>query len=321
MVIDFGIELGNTEPWTTLREAALCMDGQLWRTAWTYDHLIPCTASELPLTVSSAEECEEGPILEGWTLLAGLAAITSRVRLGTMVSCMTMRHPVLLAKNAVTVDHISGGRVDLGVGTGWLECEHRALHIELGTPKEQSDRLEEGSRILQQCLHRGGRFSVEGKFYSVDNAPFAPLPVQSHLPLLIGGGGEKRTLRTVARYGDACNVYANMFGSYDEVVRKMRVLDRHCEECGRDPREIRRTVTMYADIIDDESEAFRYRRFMGQHLYDEEADALPFGSAQRIVDAIAPYVDLGIGEIVFNGPKPTPEKLTRLNDEVLHCFL
>ncbi len=320
MRINFGMELSNTESWQTIYQAALCMDGQRWRTAWTYDHLIPCTASELPLTVASVEECENGPILEGWTLLAGLASVTRRLRLGTMVSAMTMRHPVLLAKCATTVDHISGGRVDLGVGTGWLECEHRAFGIQLGNLKDQCDRLEEGAQILRRCLHQGGRFSFLGRFYCIDNAPFAPLPVQPRLPILIGGGGEKRTLRTVARYGDACNVYANVFGSLEEVKRKMQVLDEHCQAVGRDPREVRRTVTMYADIIDDEGDARRQRRWLGQHLYDEEAEALPYGSPQRVIDSIAPLLELGIDEVVFNGPQPTPEKLSRFDDEVLSAF-
>lgn len=321
MKISFGMELGNTENWERLKSACTAMDSGLWRTIWTYDHLYPCTAEELPLVAGPAEEFVKNPIFEGWTLLTAMAMLTSRVRLGTMVSAVTMRHPALLAKTAVTLDHISGGRVDLGLGMGWLESEHETFGVPLGSLRDRSDRLEEGAALIRSLLNGPWPVTQEGRFFQVKNAWFAPLPVQKRLPLLVAGGGEKRTLRTAARYGDASNVYGNMFGSYDEVKHKMEVLDAHCEKYGRDPREVRRTVTLYADIIDDPAEAARMRRFMGQHLYDEEADALPYGEPQRIIDAVAPYIDLGIDEIVFNGPVPEPEKLMRFSDEVLKAFV
>ena len=111
-----------------------------------------------------------------------------------------------------------------------------------------------------------------------------------------------------------------MFSSLPEAKHKLAILQRLCEEKGRDFAQIRKTVTMYADIIDNEEEARRFRRFMGQHLYDEEAEALPFGSPQRIIEAIEPLVDLGIDEVIFNGPYPTPERLARLDSEVLSAF-
>ena len=209
----------------------------------------------------------------------------------------------------------------MGLGMGWLESEHETFGVPLGSLRDRSDRLEEGAALIRSLLNGPWPVTQEGRFFQVKNAWFAPLPVQKRLPLLVAGGGEKRTLRTAARYGDASNVYGNMFGSYDEVKHKMEVLDAHCEKYGRDPREVRRTVTLYADIIDDPAEAARMRRFMGQHLYDEEADALPYGEPQRIIDAVAPYIDLGIDEIVFNGPVPEPEKLMRFSDEVLKAFV
>lgn len=318
--IKFGMETANVLPWPDIKAAALAMDKQRWRGLWTYDHLLPCTAEELPLVVTSAEECEKGPIFEGWTLLAALAAMTERVRLGTMVTSATMRHPALLCKMAVTVDHISGGRVDLGLGTGWHEHEHEAFGISLGGLKNRCDRFEEEAGLISRLLNGPYPVTWEGRFFHIKEAPFAPSPLQSPLPLLLAGGGEKRILPVVAKYGNACNLYVNMFSSMEELKHKLGVLERLCAEIGRDCREIRRTVTMYADIIDDETEAFRMRRFMGQHLYDEEADALPFGSPQRIIDAIEPLIGLGIDEVVFNGPYPSPEKLARFDEEVLKAF-
>ncbi len=318
--IHFGLELANTEPWETLRQAAVAMDGQRWRTLWTFDHLLPCTAEELPLTVASAEECERGPILEGWTLLAALAAVTRRVRLGCMVSPVTFRPPALLARMAVTVDHVSGGRVDLGLGTGWHEREHEAFGIPLGPCRERSDRLDEAAEVIRLLLSGPGPFDFQGRYFRLVRAPFAPAPVQAHLPVLVAGGGERRTLRTVARRADACNLYGNVFGSLEEVRYKLQVLDRHCCEVGREPRDVRRTVTLYGELVEDPQEARRRRRWLGQHLPDEEAEALPIGEPERLIRAVEPYVALGVDEIVWNGPALDPTGLERLDREVLASF-
>lgn len=318
--LHFGLELANIEPWPKLQLAASVMDSQLWRALYTYDHLIPCTAEELPLTVESAAACENGPILEGWTLLAALAATTKRVRLGSMVTAVTMRHPAVLAKCAVTVDHISRGRVDLGLGTGWHRHEHEAYGLSLGKLKERCDRFDEAIQVLTALLHQDSPHTFAGQYYQLDQAPFNPKPIQERLPILVAGGGEKRTLPTTAKYADACNLYGNVFGSRDEVKHKLQVLDGYCQALGRDPSTIRRTVTLYADIIDDPGQAHRARRFLGQHLYDEEADALPYGSPQRLIDCFASYIELNVDEIVLNGPDPTPEKLTSFNDEILSVF-
>ena len=318
--LHFGLEVANTEPWESLRAAALAADGQRWRTLWTYDHLLPCTAEELPLVVSSREECEGGPILEGWTLLAALAALTRRVRLGCMVSSATFRPPALLAKMAVTLDHVSGGRADLGLGAGWHEGEHRAFGIPLGTARDRSDRLEEAARVIRLLLEGPGPADFQGRFFRLERAPFAPAPLQARLPLLVAGGGEARTLRTVARFADACNLYGNVFGSLEEVRHKLAVLDRLCREEGRDPGEVRRTVTLYADLVEDPEEARRRRRLLGQHLPDPEAEALPIGEPRRLVEAVEPYVELGVDEVVLNGPALDPGHLDRLDAEVLAAF-
>jgi alkanesulfonate monooxygenase SsuD/methylene tetrahydromethanopterin reductase-like flavin-dependent oxidoreductase (luciferase family) len=318
--IHFGLEIPNTQPWEVLRAAALRADGQRWRTLWAYDHLLPCTAEELPLTVVSADECEAGPILEGWTLLAALAALTCRVRLGCMVSPASFRPPGLLAKMAVTVDHVSQGRVDLGLGAGWHEREHEAFGIPLGDLRERSDRLEEATQVLRQLLSGPGPSDFQGRFFRLVQAPFAPPPRQAHLPLLVAGGGEKRTLRTVARHADACNLYGNVFGSLSEVRHKLRVLDELCREAGRDPGQVRRTVTLYGDVVEDARRARELRAWLGQHLPDDEAEALPLGEPSRLIEAVEPYVALGVDEIVLNGPALDLEHLDRLDRLVLAAF-
>ena len=316
----FGLEFPNTEPWEVLLAAARVVDRQRWRTLWTYDLLLPCTAEELPLVVESAEACERGPILEGWTLLAALGATTRRVRLGCLASCATFRHPALLAKMAITVDHVSGGRVDLGLGAGWHQGEHEAFGIPLGDPRERMDRLDEVAGVLRSLLDGPWPVDHEGPLFRLRRAPFAPPPLQERLPLLVAGGGERRTLRTVARFGDACNLYGNVFGSLEEVRHKLEVLDRHCEALGRDPRSVRRTVTLYGDLVDDPAEARRRRRWLGQHLPEEEAETLPLGEPSRLVDAAGSLVDLGVDEVVWNGPALDPGLLERLDTEVLAAF-
>ena len=318
--LNFSLEVGNILPWSQIRQAALAMDGGRWRGLWTYDHLLPCTAEELPLTVSSVEACESSPIFEGWTLLAALATLTQRLRLGTMVTAATMRHPALLAKIAITVDHISGSRVDLGLGTGWHEHEHEAFGIPLGSVKTRCLRFGEYAALLSRLLNGPYPITWKGDFFQLKEAPFAPAPYQRPLPLLLAGGGEKRILPVVARYAQACNLYANVFSSVEELRHKLEVLEGYCQELGRDYKEIRKTVTLYADIIDDPQAARQARRHLGQHLYDEEAEALPLGEPSRIIDAVGPLLALGVDEVVFNGPDPTPEKIERLDSEVLAHF-
>ncbi len=200
--------------------------------AWLFDHFMPVTMDPT------------GPVLEGWTLLAALAAQTERVRLGVMVTSNTFRHPALLAKEAVTLDHISGGRLDFGIGAGWHEMEHQAYGIELYSPGERLRRLEEACEVVLK-LWTDDVASFDGKYYQLHDAHFEPKPLQKpHPPVVIGGGGEKRTLRIVARYADIWN-YGG--GTLDEFVHKSAVLDEHCRAIGREPGEIERSVQYRVD--------------------------------------------------------------------------
>src|SRR5947209_13226098 len=190
----------------------------------------------------------EDPMLEGYTALGFVAGRTERLRLRLLVTGITYRHPGLLAKIVTTLDVLSGGRAELGVGAGWYEREHLALGVPFPPVRERFERLEETLQIcLQMWSENNGSF--EGRHYRLAETLCSPMPVSQPRPrILIGGSGEMKTLRLVAQYADACNI----FGGPDEVAQKVDVLRRHCADVGRDPNEIEVTA-MYRDIPPDAS--------------------------------------------------------------------
>ena len=192
---------------------------------------------------------DDGPIFEAWTLLAGMAVATSRIRIGCMVTGNTYRHPAVLAKAAVTVDHLSGGRLEFGLGAGWAENEHTMLGLPFGTKSDRADWLEEACEVIRSLWTRE-RTSFVGKHYQLAGAIAEPKPVQQpHPPIWIGGSGRQRTLRITARYADVWNA---AWGSPDEVAEVSAVLDQRCAEIGRDPAEIRRSVQFRVSEANDE---------------------------------------------------------------------
>jgi len=182
---------------------------------------------------------KEDPMLEGYTLLAGIAARTRTAALGTMVTGVTYRNPALLAKIVTTLDVISSGRAILGIGAAWNDDEHAGYGYDFPPAGERLDRLEEALQICRAMFTEPAP-SFEGRHYRIRQVLNNPKPIRGRIPILIGGGGEKRTLRLVAQYGDACNV----FGGPDEVRHKLDVLERHCADVGRDPAEITKTTVM-----------------------------------------------------------------------------
>ena len=178
-----------------------------------------------------------GPCFEAWTLLAGLAAATTRIRLGPLVTGVTYRHPSVLAAEVVTVDHISGGRVELAIGGAWFEHEHRELGIDFPRPGERLDRLDEAVQVMTKLMTADGT-SFDGRYYRLDGATYRPRPVQQpHPPIWIGGNGEKRLMPIAARRADVWHG----FGSVRDLSRKSQLLDRLAEEAGRDPATIARS--------------------------------------------------------------------------------
>ena len=228
----FGLQLWSQQTdWPTWRDSALAAEAAGWDSVWTWDHVMAIFGPW------------EQPIFEGWMTLAGTATLTSRVRLGLMVGANTFRNPALTAKVAITLDHLSGGRAVLGIGGAWFEREHEAYGIHFGTGfGERLDRLDESVMLIRRLLD-GERFSHEGRFYTLHDALCEPRPVQAHLPILVGGSGPRKTLRTTARYADLWNGY----GEADRIAAVSDTLRERCLEEGILFDEIERTVTM--DVV------------------------------------------------------------------------
>jgi F420-dependent oxidoreductase-like protein len=206
----------------------------LFESGWTFDHFYPIRGDL------------DGPCLEGWVTLTALAQATRRVRLGNLVSGIHYRHPALLANMAATLDIISDGRLELGIGAGWNVLESGAYGMALGTPRERSDRFEEACEVLVGLLTQEST-TFEGRYYQLKDARCEPKPVQApHPPIVIGGSGEQRTLRTTARFAQHWNFAG---GTPQEFAHKVEVLHRHCADVGRDPRQI--TLSSHIRLDDD----------------------------------------------------------------------
>ena len=198
-------------------------DIEVFESGWNFDHFY------------SIYSGSEGDCFEAWTMLAALAQATRRLRLGALVTGIHYRHPAVLANMAATLDIISGGRLELGLGAGWNVEESNAYGIELGSLKERSDRFEEACQVITALLTNDVS-DFDGRYYRLTAARCNPKPVQRpHPPICIGGSGEKRTLRTVARYAQHWNF---SFGEVDDFKQKRDVLHAHCSDIGRDPEEI-----------------------------------------------------------------------------------
>jgi F420-dependent oxidoreductase-like protein len=220
----------KTSPQNTTWDAMLEVwraadDIELFESGWTFDHFYPILGED-----------SSGPCMEGWITLTALAQATRRLRLGTLVTGIHYRHPAVLANMAATLDIVSEGRLELGIGAGWNTEESGAYGIELGSPGERSDRLEEACEVLTGLLGPQPKTSFKGRYYELTDAMCNPKPVQQpHPPICIGGSGEKRTLRTAARFAQHWNFVG---GTIEQFSRARDVLHQHCADIGRDPAEI-----------------------------------------------------------------------------------
>jgi F420-dependent oxidoreductase-like protein len=244
--------------------------------AWVFDHLI------------AVGEDPTGPCLEGWTLLSALAAETKRLRVGVMVTSNTFRHPALLAKMAATVDQISHGRLDFGIGAGWNECEHASTGIPLYPPGERIERLAEACELIER-LWTEDAVDFAGHYYQLDRALCEPKPVQQpRPPMVIGGGGERLTLRVVAKYADMWNIIPT---SVAEFARKSAILDAHCAAVGRDPQTIERSVQVVADLAhtDEVQQSLQgYIHAGATHLILELQPPFTSRMVNRVADTLIP---------------------------------
>lgn len=245
---------------------------------------------------------ETEPMLEAYTTLGAIAASTSRARLATMVTGVTYRNPALVAKAVTTLDVISKGRAMLGLGAAWNDSEHRGYGFDFPPVRERMDRLDEALTICR-LMFTQERPSYEGRFYRIQEALNRPRPIQPGGPrILVGGGGEQRTLRLVARHADM----SNWFGTLDEVRHKNEVLDRHCEAEGRDPSTILRTVSVPFVLVEDHAHD---RDVLDRLAPARRAVSVPV-TPNECADQLGAYVDAGFGGFIFRNPTlSTPESL------------
>jgi F420-dependent oxidoreductase-like protein len=242
------------------------------------------------------------PMLEGYATLAGIAARTKKVRLGTLVTGVTYRNPAFLAKEVTTLDIVSSGRAILGIGAAWNEDEHRGYGYEFPPVGERISRLEEALQICR-AMFREKEATFEGRYYRIQGALNSPRPIQPNgPPIMIGGGGEQRTLKLVAQYADMCNI----FGDVATVRHKMDVLERHCETVGRDPGTIVKTRLGSLIIRKTDGEADRlFEQVLNHPGINKEWARAGFivGGPDRVAEQAQKFLDAGLDGLIFNMPR------------------
>ena len=280
--------------WPEITDAAKRVDELGYDHLWTWDHLYAIFGDPYQ------------PIFEGWMALAAWAMATGRTRLGLLVGANTFRNPALTAKLAETLDHISGGRAILGIGGAWFEHEHRAHGIDFGSGfGERLDWMDEAVGAMRTVMDGGSATSEAGGRYAFDDLRHQPLPIQRRLPIMIGGSGEKKTLRSVAKYADMWNA----MGPLDVMAHKVDVLKRHCDEVGRDVKEIEFTLGVKFTLRDSKEEAERVWRAAMEHnrtpMSDvEDDDTFWNGTPEQMAEKLRPYVDLGFRTVISEQPAP-----------------
>ena len=290
--------------WPAFERAAKRVEELGYDHLWTWDHLHAIFGEP------------QQPIFEGWMSLAAWAKVTSRIRLGLLVGANTFRNPGLVAKLATTLDHLSDGRAILGLGGAWFEYEHEAHGIDFGrSPGERLDWLDEAVAAIRKVLDGESVSSPPEGRYKFKNLRHDPLPVQPHLPIMIGGSGEKKTLRTIARYADMWNG----MGSTEKMRHKVEVLERHCADVGRDPAEIERTLGCKPIIRDSEAEARRvWRDWMDLNKTPfsdvEDDDTFWPGTPEQIAERLLEVKPLGFNTALAEIPAP-------YDDETLERFI
>jgi F420-dependent oxidoreductase-like protein len=310
--IQFGVQTAPQQiAWAELRETWKEVETLGFDTLWMNDHLLPSVGPS------------DAPNFEGWTMLGAIAALTSHVRIGVMVSSNTFRHPVVLAKMATTVDHISEGRLILGIGSGYFVQEHQVYGIPLHTPIRRARQLEEALQVIRK-LWTEDDASFAGTYYQLANAPFAPKPVQKpHPPIMIGGTGEKLTLPLVAKYADLWN--AGGLG-IEALARKIAILEEHCARIGRDANDIEKTylTPLYLRSNPAEVERLLTQIPQVQTLSIEQMRALILaGDVAAVQRRVQAYLDIGITHIIIALRRPgfyDREGLRLFAKEVMPAF-
>ena len=292
--------------WAEVADLAAFADRTGWHAFWFADHFMPNTDDDTP---------SDGDALECWSVLAALAATTSRVRLTSMVSPVTIHHPVTLAKRAVTVDHVSGGRVTLGLGAGWQVNEHAAYGFELPAVGERVTRFAEALQVVHSLLHASGRVTSAGAHYPLADAPFSPAAVQAPLPILVGTGSP-RMMRLTARFADQWNTW----GDPAQLAERTTLFLAACDAVDRDPATVWRSAQAMIFLTDDDAATAKVRAIApaGRSLV---------GQPNELIDLISTYVAAGVDEFAVpdftlgDSRQERRDTLERLQAEVLSEFV
>jgi F420-dependent oxidoreductase-like protein len=302
--VRFSVWPSPQRPWPDVRSIVLHCDASGWDGAYFADHFMPDDPGARPL---------DGPVLECWSVLAALAAETRHLRLGSLVSGNLYRHPAVVANAAATIDHISGGRFVVGLGAGWQRNEHAAYGIDLLDVGPRLDHFDEACAVIKALLGQT-RTTLVGENYQITDAPCDPKPVQAHLPLLVGGSGEKRTMRIAARHADEWNAW----GTAEDFRRRTEVLADHCAAVGRDLASIARSTQALVYLSTDET-------WLAPRRADESNRARLLGTPAELVDQVGAYDAAGVDELIvpdwmMGSPSRTADTLDLFWNEVAVHF-
>ena len=303
----FGVQVNcYRTTWEAIKASIEAMEGTRWNSLWFADHFLP------PGRLTD----EHLTAFEGYTLICVAAGMTRKLRLGHLVLGNTYRNPGLLAKMATTLDQASEGRFELALGAAWFKREHEAYGWTFPSMKERQDRFQEACELLRMLFTADGPVDYRGRYYRLDQAPLSPGCYQKpHIPIMVGGTGEKRTLRTLAMYGDIFNLdgWAGQGMSLDVYRHKIGVLEKHCENVGRDPAEIKRTLLMPLQITSDKARIERFQKALGPGSMA--------GPANEIIDRIGEFAEAGVAEIMFGGVATgNVEMYQRVEEEIVAAF-
>jgi alkanesulfonate monooxygenase SsuD/methylene tetrahydromethanopterin reductase-like flavin-dependent oxidoreductase (luciferase family) len=306
--VKFGVQVNCFQTtWDEIRTSIETLEAGRWNSLWFADHFLP---------PQRPREQEHLPAFEGWTLLAVAAGMTERLELGHLVLGNTYRNPALLAKMAATLDQASKGRMVLSIGAAWCEREHEAYGWAFPSMKERQDRLQEACELIRRLFTADGPVDYEGTYYRLDQAPLSPGCYRKpHIPIMVGGTGERRTLRTLAMHGDIFNLdgWAGAGISLELYRHKLSVLERHCEAVGRDLAEIKRTLLMPFVVTDDKAAAERFDQILGPGAVA--------GPRSYVIDRIGEFADAGVEEIMFGAiPTGDVEAFRRVEQEIVAVF-
>ena len=316
--------------WDDIRASIETMEAGRWDSLWFADHFFPPWGGP-----KGDRKTEHRTAFEGYTLIAVAAGMTDKLRLGHLVLGNTYRNPALLAKMATTLDQASKGRFTLALGAGWCEREHDAFGWTFPSMKERSDRFQEACELIRKLFNADGPVDYNGRYYQLDQAQLSPGCYQEpHIPIMVGGTGERRTLRTLAMHGDLMNVdgWSGRGMSFELYQHKVSVLERHCEKVGRDPAEIKHTLLMPLKVTDDKAEAERFIVGLGRGtmerwggyegpLMEPRLSGSMAGPLNHVIDRIGQFVDAGVDEIMFGAiPTGDVEAFQRVEEEVVAAF-